>query len=143
MLNPCPKFKQPRQDWDPRRGCFLNGNTAMDYTATAKQYIDSGYNVLPLQLDGTKKPIGQWKPYQQRLASEHELHEWFNSDCCGIGVIAGAISGNLHILDFDYEAEEHFARFWADVQTQLPGIVDSLLAVQTPRPGRQVYIALV
>jgi hypothetical protein len=111
----------------------------MDYTATAQQYIQNGFSILPLQLDGTKSPIGAWKPYQSRYASDHELQQWFGHGQCGIGVIAGAISGNLHILDFDAEAEEHFTWFWADVQTQLPGIVDKLLAVATPRPGRQVW----
>lgn len=111
----------------------------MDSITTAKQYIDAGFNVLPLQLDGTKQPIGTWKPYQTRFASPHELQQWFGNGQCGIGVVAGAISGNLHVIDFDHDAEKHFAQFWADVQTQLPGITGKLLAIATPRPGRQVW----
>lgn len=111
----------------------------MDLITTAKQYIDAGYNVLPLQLDGTKQPIGKWKPYQQRFASSHELQQWFGTERCGIGVVAGAISGNLHIIDFDHDAENQFAQFWADAQMQMPGITGKLLAIVTPRPGRQVW----
>ncbi|QEF98801.1 hypothetical protein Mal15_28570 [Stieleria maiorica] len=111
----------------------------MDSITTAKQFIDAGFNVLPLQLDGSKAPIGAWKPYQARFASEHEIDHWFGTEQCGIGVVAGAISGNLHVIDFDHDAEKHFAQFWADVQNQLPGITEKLLAIATPRPGRQVW----
>lgn len=105
----------------------------------AQNYIKQGFNVVPLKLDGSKKTIIPWKTYQTRLASPQELEEWFGRRNCGIGVVAGAISGNLHVLDFDHDAELYFTRFWGDIQDQLPGITDKLINVVTPRPGRQIW----
>jgi hypothetical protein len=112
----------------------------MNYTVQAQQYIANGFSVLPVVTDGSKSSLGPWKAYQQRFASEHELEQWFGTDHpCGIGVVAGPISGNLHILDFDHEAEPHFQRWWNDAEQLLPGITSKLLVVATPRPGRQVW----
>jgi hypothetical protein len=111
----------------------------MDCITTAKHYVENGYSVIPLQLDGSKAPIGSWKAYQGRFASDYELEEWFRSDQCGIGIVAGWISGNLHIIDFDVDAGTWFTRFWNDAQQQLPGIPDKILVVATPRPGKQVW----
>jgi len=112
----------------------------MNYTAIARQYIANGFSVIPLQLDGSKSPAGSWKPFQGRSATDHELQQWFgNGEPCGLGIVAGGISGNLQILDFDLEAEKQFQRFWADAEKQLPGITNKILVVATPRPGRQVW----
>jgi putative DNA primase/helicase len=111
----------------------------MDCITTAKHYVENGYSVIPLQLDGSKAPIGSWKAYQGRFASDYELGEWFRSDHCGIGIVAGWISDNLHIIDFDVDAGTWFNQFWNDAQQQLPGIPDKILVVATPRPGKQVW----
>lgn len=112
----------------------------MDYTQPARKFLEAGYSVIPLQLDGSKSPVGSWKPYQTRRATEHELVQWFgNGQPCGLGVVAGGVSGNLHILDFDHQAEQIFERFWNDAERQLPGISQRLVVVATPRPGRQVW----
>lgn len=112
----------------------------MDYTRIVRDYLVNGYNCLPLQVDGSKKPIGSWSHLQDRQLTEHELQTyWGNGQPAGIGILAGHISQNLHILDFDAEADEHFRRFWNDAQQLLPGIADKLIVVATPRPGRQVW----
>ena len=111
----------------------------MNYSTTARQFIADGYSVIRLQLDGTKSPVGEWKPYTHRTATDYELQTWFSSGECGIGVVGGAISGNLHIIDFDHDSEKLFTQFWTDAQAVCLGITDRLLVVQTPRPGRQVW----
>ena len=112
----------------------------MNYIEIAQQFQANGYNIIPILTDGSKTPIGPWKAYQTRLASEHELQQWFDTvHPCGIGVVAGPISGNLHILDFDSEAETMFQRFWDDALRALPGVESRLVIVATPRPGRQVW----
>jgi len=111
----------------------------MNCVTVAQHYINQGYSVLPLRLDGSKSPSDPWKQYQTNMASTAELETWFTKDQAGIGVIAGAISGNLHIIDFDHDAEEHFERFWDDIHDQLPGMIEKLLVVSTPRPGWQVW----
>lgn len=111
----------------------------MDYIAIAKEYIGNGFNVLALQLDGTKTPVGEWGHLQHRLATEHELQEFFGNGQCGMAVVCGPISRNLHLLDFDHEAPQLFKQFWEDVQKQLPGVIDKILVVKTPRPGFHVW----
>ncbi len=67
----------------------------------AKSYRDAGISVIPLRLDGSKAPaLPSWQPYQERLATDDELHQWFRYPA-GIGMVAGAISGGLEVLDFD------------------------------------------
>ncbi len=113
----------------------------MDYTQTAQQYIAIGYSVIPLKVDGSKSPVvDSWKPYQDGHATDSKLNEWFgNGEPRGIGVVAGSVSGNLHVIDFDHEAEQLFPQFWADAEKQLLGITNKILVVATPRPGRQVW----
>lgn len=112
----------------------------MNYIENAQKYIANGFSILPLVTDGSKTPIGYWKPYQDRFPSDFEIQHWFCiGNPCGIGVVAGPISGNLHILDFDFEAEAIFPRVWDDALRALPGIEFKILVVATPRPGRQIW----
>jgi hypothetical protein len=68
---------------------------------TACRYVDSGLSVIPLRLDGSKSPaIPSWVEYQKRLPLISELGEWFDTPR-GIGVVTGAISGGLEVIDFD------------------------------------------
>lgn len=113
----------------------------MNILASATTYVQNGFSCIPIQLDGSKEPVGSWKPYCDRYASDHEQRQWFGqADAAGIGIVTGSISGNLLVIDFDHDAETQFAKFWQDIQQQLPGVVDSLVVVATPRPGRQVWL---
>ncbi len=111
----------------------------MDYLKVASEYVRNGYNLVPLQLDGSKQPVGKWRHLQDRAVSRHECQEWFSDGRCGIGVITGGISGNLHVIDFDIDAEQHLDRFKSDVLQRAPGIWEKLAVVRTPRPGYQVW----
>lgn len=112
----------------------------MNYIENAQKYIANGFSILPLVTDGSKTPIGSWKAYQDRFATDYELQQWFCTDHpCGIGVVAGPISGNLHILDFDFEALTMFSRVWDEALRLLPGIELKIVVVATPRPGRQIW----
>jgi hypothetical protein len=80
----------------------------MQYNTTtdvAKQYRDWGFSVIPIKLDGSKQPKVSWKPYTEKFASDQELEAWFSGSDSGIGVIAGPVSGNLTVIDFDHDAE--------------------------------------
>ena len=114
----------------------------MNILHNAQQFVLHGFSTIPLQIDGSKEPVGSWSAYCDRLPSDHELQVWFQQQqtACGIGIVTGSISGNLLVIDFDHNAVDTFAKFWQDVQQQLPGVVDSLVVVATPRPGRQVWI---
>ena len=69
--------------------------------AYARDYIDHGYSVVPMRLDGSKAPsLSSWKDYMLRLPTEQELDQWFQRPA-GIGLICGAVSGGLEVIDFD------------------------------------------
>jgi hypothetical protein len=108
---------------------------------TAQQYSKQQLSVIAIATDGTKQPIGSWKPYQSRQATEHELQQWFGSQQpCGIGIVCGPISSNLAVIDFDHQAEQTYPQWLAQVQQQLPDVAQRLFIVQTPRPGYHVWI---
>ena len=115
---------------------------------TAKQYIASGFSVLPIAANGTKAPVGwllprdgndraSWIPLQQHIASESEVDRMFRREDVGIGVIAGRVSGNLEVLDFDKVGL--FEEFAKEVTRILPDLVERLPQVKTPRGGFHVY----
>lgn len=61
----------------------------------------AGVSVVPPAQDGTKKPIGTWKEFQSRRASEGEIREWYATPRTGVGFVCGAVSGGLTAIDFD------------------------------------------
>ena len=104
--------------------------------AVALAYLEAGLSLLPVATDGSKAPALAWKPYQTRQPAPQELHSWCARGW-GIGIIGGAVSGNLEILDCD--APELFAP-WCDMMEELaPGLVQRLPLVKTPSNGRHVY----
>lgn len=66
--------------------------------------LDHGFSVVPPAEDGTKRPDGRWHTFQQRLPTEDELRFWYANGRHGIGVVCGAVSGNLEMLEFEGRA---------------------------------------
>ena len=76
--------------------------TAFSLLTIAEQAVDAGISVVPPRTDGTKAPLGSWRTFQERLPYLQELDDWYRTDeNPGIGVVCGAVSGNLECLDFD------------------------------------------
>ena len=92
-------------------------------------YETENLNVIPL-IHGDKKPAGEWKEYQQRKITKDEINRFFRPDqkAHNIGVVCGAISDNLYVLDFD--SDELFHKFFTKE--------DGLTVVKTGR-GYHVY----
>ena len=61
----------------------------------------AGLCVVPPKEDGSKAPLGEWKEYQSQRPSESALDQWYSNGRTGLGVVCGAVSGNLETLDFD------------------------------------------
>ncbi|MGW6498563.1 phage/plasmid primase, P4 family [Nonomuraea angiospora] len=78
---------------------------------TALQLHDAGLCVLPAAADGSKRPATPWKPYQAERPSREQVEEWFTPGRHqGLGVVCGAVSGNLEMLEFEGRAiAEHVA----------------------------------
>jgi putative DNA primase/helicase len=67
----------------------------------ARFFRNCGYSVIPVMLDGTKKPAQSWAYNQKKAASEDELIHWFGNDEHGIGLVQGKVSGNAELLEFE------------------------------------------
>jgi len=90
---------------------------------------------MPLK-PGKRPLLARWKPYQTVRASTDEINYWWAQADWGVAIICGAVSGNLEAIDFD--KAELFGQWKALVDTELPGLVDTLTRHQTPRPGIHV-----
>jgi len=66
----------------------------------------AGVVALPVRPDGTKAPgLNSWKAYQQRQPTLDELIAWFSGEATdGIGVLTGAISGGLEMVELEGRA---------------------------------------
>jgi hypothetical protein len=75
----------------------------------AQAYLRLGLSVLPLN---GKRPAIAWGAYQTRLPGEDEIADWTRRGLFkGVGIVCGAVSGNLVVLDLDgQEAYATFAR---------------------------------
>lgn len=72
----------------------------------ALKFATSGVCVVPVANDGSKRPaLATWKQYQSQMPTVTELMEWFGkTDVEGLGIITGAISGNLEMLELEGRA---------------------------------------
>lgn len=70
----------------------------------AIEWYKAGYSVIRTSIDGEKKPDGKWKTWQSERADVAQLEKWFENDHPGIGVVCGAISGNLEMLELEGRA---------------------------------------
>jgi P4 family phage/plasmid primase-like protien len=128
-----------------------NGNGHARTAALA--YLRAGLSIIPIKTDGSKQPAWDllpkepdpnradrlkavWKPFTSRLPTEDEVAHWFRGrKPPGIGVISGAVSGNLEIIDFDYEAETIFPEFCKMVEAKRPSLIACLSIGKSPKPG--------
>jgi Bifunctional DNA primase/polymerase, N-terminal len=113
----------------------------------AIEYRNAGISVIPLRLDGMKSPYGEllpilccvktrkvshsWVPYCERLPLDGELCEWFSRPL-GIGMVCGAVSGGLEVIDFD---DGSLFEPWHRLVSK---IVDRLPVIETPSGGWHV-----
>lgn len=77
-----------------------------DLLTTALALQAAGIVALPVRTDGSKAPgLGSWKTYQDRKPTVDELLAWFGGTTTdGIGVLTGAISGGLEMVELEGRA---------------------------------------
>jgi hypothetical protein len=66
-------------------------------------YYNMGLVPLPAKAKG-KSPVVNWREYEERRPTPEEFSEWFGDKKKGelnIGTLAGKVSGNLVVLDFE------------------------------------------
>lgn len=64
----------------------------------------AGCSVVRVATDGTKRPLGAWKQYQTSAADPATLTAWFTGGHPGVGVVTGAVSSNLEMLELEGRA---------------------------------------
>lgn len=109
-------------------------------TAKAKEYLEAQLSVIPTKED--KRPaLNSWLPYQSQRIKEDEVDTLFNT-AKGIGIICGAISGNLEVIDVDTKHDDT-GYLWEDLKTlledNLPDLYSSLVIAQTKSGGYHIY----
>jgi len=66
----------------------------------ALAYRQAGLSVIPLK--GKRPALPAWKRYQQEHPTEAEIKTWHEAGLLdNVGVVCGAVSGNLVVIDFD------------------------------------------
>lgn len=74
--------------------------------------LSCGLCVLPPRQNGSKAPDAkEWTEYQDRRSTLDEIHAWYGTrgepKRTGLGVVCGAVSGNLEVLEFDANGEAY------------------------------------
>lgn len=76
-----------------------------DRPATALEYLQHGWSVIPLQDQG-KRPLLAWQVYQKVRVSQDAARRWWDHGPANLGIVTGKISG-LVVLDIDGERGRH------------------------------------
>ncbi|GIV20234.1 MAG: hypothetical protein KatS3mg023_1985 [Armatimonadota bacterium] len=110
-----------------------------DLLAAALHYRQAGFSVVPVRADGSKAPaVTSWKRYQSELPTEADLRQWFdNGHVLGVAVVAGKVSGNLAVMDFDDPTAWDW--FFTLLHEHDPDLLYSLPCAETPSGGTHLY----
>ena len=79
----------------------------------ATELANSGISIMPIhehdETLGDKRPALSWKRLQQERLTPAETDQWFTNGDYGIGVVMGAISGDLMMIELEGRAATHLA----------------------------------
>lgn len=101
---------------------------------TAIQYLQSGMCVIPDRQD-KKSPAIDWKKYQNSMSTEEEIKQWFPK--YRIGIVCGAVSGHLELIDFDSQGEA-FDKWKDFINEDRPELINKLIIERSPSGGYHV-----
>lgn len=90
-----------------------------DMLSTALAALDVGLSVVQARVDGSKYPTSTWAQYQRERASRQQVEGWFGNGHAGIGIVCGAISGNVECLDIE-------GRFMAESADAFAHMIDAV-----------------
>jgi replicative DNA helicase len=107
----------------------------------AKEYLKAQLSVIPTK--ESKEPALLWKPYQSQRIKEDEVEALFNgSNVKGLGIVCGAISGNLEVIDVDTK-HDTTGSLWDNlrglIEDNLPELYKRLVIAQTRSGGYHIY----
>jgi putative DNA primase/helicase len=113
-----------------------------EYLHAAQQWLAAGCNVIPVRTDSDnpKAPaLASWKEYITRLSTTDELQTWFGSGHSGMGIVCGAISGNLEMLEFEGRAVNLIESFTVRLNGQSTGLVQRLWSYVEQSPSGGIH----
>jgi hypothetical protein len=68
----------------------------------AQAWYQAGCTPIPVRLDGTKSPVGEWRHHHtQRLGPEAALGPFLTAGPAGLAIVCGATSGGLEMLEIE------------------------------------------
>ena len=107
----------------------------------AKEYLKLQLSVIPAGED--KVPTIKWKKYESERMKEEEVDVLFNGgNVKYLGIVCGAISGNLEVIDVDTKHDKTNT-LWDNlrglIEDNLPEIYKSLVIAQTKSGGYHIY----
>lgn len=136
------------------------------YSRQAIELLSLKLQTLPLKLDKEGKPkkpaLSTWKPIELKGATEEQIKKNFDNtitvsyidkeeqeqivrepgDIVGIGIVCGAISGGLEVIDIDTK-HDTTGTLWEDfsslIKEHLPEIYEKLVIVRTISGGLHLY----
>jgi hypothetical protein len=118
---------------------MISAQDTSNMLATVERYRQAGLQVIPILPDGSKRPAGKWKIYQDP-DQQCELQSFVGM---GVAIVCGAASGGLEVIDVDKPSL--FTRWCELVEDNAPGLIQRMAIVDTPRidingeHGRHIY----
>jgi hypothetical protein len=76
----------------------------MQVLTAALAFCEAGVAVVPAATNGTKAPAGAWRVWQHRRADHDQIRTWLDNDYPGFGLVCGAVSGNLEMVELEAAA---------------------------------------
>lgn len=105
----------------------------MDTLTVAQKYVKQGLSVIPVGAD--KRPTITWKPFQGKMMTDEQLAKNFGNNGVAIGIVCGAVSGNLEVVDVDCKYDLSGTLF-SDLVDRIGLDLSARLAIQrTPSGG--------
>lgn len=82
-----------------------------DVREAAVDALSHGLSIFPPAQDGSKRPDGPWKHFQAKRATPADVDRWYGTDGppkrSGLGLVCGAVSGNLECFEFDASGQAY------------------------------------
>jgi len=108
----------------------------------ATEYLSYQLSILPTN-DIKKPALKSWTPYKTDRMKKEEVETFFNGySVKGIGIICGAISGGLEVIDVDTKYDLR-RTLWSDLKAlledNLPDTYNKLVIAQTKSGGYHIY----